>query len=170
MGRRLSLLAGLALVMAGAVAQADEPAVSSLGAGEEVGQDGLPLPAELRCLAETIYFEANRSNPEGQRAVGHVVLNRVADERFPSTICAVVRQGAENAPACQFHWYCDGRSDVPDEPDAWWKSVKAAWAVLANPQDDPTGGALFFHNDSVSPGWSRRLERTVRIGAHTYYR
>ena len=42
--------------------------------------------------------------------------------------------------------------------------------MLANPQDDPTGGALFFHNDSVSPGWSRRLERTVRIGAHTYYR
>ena len=29
----------------------------------------------------------------GKIAIGHVVMNRIEDERFPDTICGVVKQG-----------------------------------------------------------------------------
>ena len=170
MGRALALLAAVALVAGSGAARTDEPQEAAVGAMGLAGGGALVMPPELYCLAQTIHFEAHRGSPEGQRAVGHVVLNRVADARFPNSICAVVRQGGTARFACQFHWYCDGLSDEPTDADSWRDAVTAAWAVFANPADDPTRGALFFHNDSVSPGWARRLERIGRIGWHTYYR
>src|SRR4051812_24697826 len=44
------------------------------------------------CLADVIYFEARGRSEAAKHAVAHVVLNRVADPRFPKEICAVVRQ------------------------------------------------------------------------------
>lgn len=50
--------------------------------------------AELDLLARVIYCEAGSSwlTDEHQLAVGSVVLNRVADSRFPNTISGVVYQ------------------------------------------------------------------------------
>ena len=57
-------------------------------------------------------------------AVISVTINRVNDDRFPNTICGVVRQGphrpswkgtGEMIPIrhkCQFSWYCDGKPDT----------------------------------------------------------
>ncbi len=42
--------------------------------------------AAIHCLALNIYFEA-RGEPElGKHAVGHVVMNRVSDAKFPDRI------------------------------------------------------------------------------------
>ena len=44
------------------------------------------------CLMRAMYFESNRSSEEGMFAVGTVVMNRLADPRYPKTVCAVVGQ------------------------------------------------------------------------------
>lgn len=50
------------------------------------------------CLARAMYFESNRSSQEGMLAVGTVVMNRVADPKYPHSVCGVVGQKNQFAP------------------------------------------------------------------------
>lgn len=50
------------------------------------------------CLARAMYFESNRSSEDGMLAVGTVVMNRVADKRYPQSVCGVVGQKNQFAP------------------------------------------------------------------------
>ena len=121
------------------------------------------------CLALALYWEARTEGPDGMLAVASVVLNRVAHPEFPSTVCAVVRQGGEQPP-CQFSWWCDGKSDRPTDPQAWGLAQRLARAALAEPPPDRTRGALFFHNTSIATPWLRKRTRTAQIGRHIFYR
>jgi N-acetylmuramoyl-L-alanine amidase len=121
------------------------------------------------CLALALYWEAGAEGPDGMLAVASVVLNRVAHPAFPSSVCAVVRQGGEQPP-CQFSWWCDGKSDRPTDPQVWGLAQRLARAALAKPPPDPTGGALFFHNTSIATPWLRKRTRTAQIGRHIFYR
>lgn len=125
---------------------------------------------EIQCLALNIYFEA-RSEPEaGKYAVGHVVLNRVADPRYPDSICEVVQEGGqETLHRCQFSWWCDGESDLPTEAAAWQQSKMIANYVYWGFSKDPTFGALWYHADYVRPSWRRALLRGPEIGRHIFY-
>ncbi len=129
------------------------------------------LMEELECLALNIYHEA-RGEPEvGQVAVGQVVLNRVAHERFPSSICGVVKQGGEDSlHRCQFSWWCDGNSDQPHETMAWAASQDLAKKVLAGEYPDPTEGAMWYHADYVAPDWRGDFDEGPKIGRHIFYR
>jgi len=131
-------------------------------------------PAEyqsLECMALNIYWEARSESRNDQRAVGHVTLNRMMSPEFPNTICDVVHQGGEDVRyGCQFHWWCDGKPDEPQNPIAWQEAIEIARRVLTGTDPDPTEGALFFHNDGVSPEWASARVRTVQIGTHIYYR
>jgi N-acetylmuramoyl-L-alanine amidase len=131
-------------------------------------------PAEyqsLECLALNIYWEARSESVRDQRAVGHVTLNRMASPEFPDTICEVVHQGGEDTLyGCQFHWWCDGKVDEPQNPIAWQEALHIARMVLSGNDRDPTEGALFFHNDDVVPEWASARLRTVQIGPHIFYR
>ena len=135
----------------------------------------LPEPAEedladLDCLALNIYFEARGEVLKGKRAVGHVVMNRVADKEFPGTVCAVVRQGGEEKRhRCQFSWWCDGRSDRPLDRMAWRESREIAWKVMRGASRDPTHGALWYHAVYVTPDWSDTMDKGPRIGRHLFY-
>ena len=74
--------------------------------------------AEVSCLAMNMYHEARNQSFAGQLAVANVTMNRVNDERFPDTICEVVKQGptrpswkdkTKRVPIrnrCQFLWFC----------------------------------------------------------------
>jgi N-acetylmuramoyl-L-alanine amidase len=127
------------------------------------------LDESRRCLALAMYWEAQSEGAEGMLAIASVVLNRVAHPEFPSSVCAVVRQGGEQPP-CQFSWWCDGKSDRPTEPEAWGLAQRLAKAALAKPPPDRTRGALFFHNTSIATPWLRKRVRTVQIGRHIFYR
>lgn len=125
---------------------------------------------EIHCLALNIYFEARSEPIEGKVAVGHVVMNRVADARYPDKVCEVVKQGGEKPyNKCQFSWYCDGRSDNPANVDAWQESLALARVVYWGYSQDPTDGALWYHADYVSPYWRNALERGPKIGRHVFY-
>jgi spore germination cell wall hydrolase CwlJ-like protein len=127
---------------------------------------------ELVCLALNDYFEARGESMRGRVAVAQVVLNRARDERFPRDICKVVTQNLSGQKfACQFSWTCDGRSDEPQDLAAWRQSLILAIALtrVTNGISDPTEGSLWYHADSVHPGWASRLSEVVSIGGHTFY-
>ncbi|ODB85019.1 hypothetical protein A3194_14805 [Candidatus Thiodiazotropha endoloripes] len=133
-------------------------------------QQSIAVSNELHCLALNIYFEARSESAQGQYAVGHVVMNRVAHQGFPNTICSVVKQGGEKRlNRCQFSWWCDGRSDKPINRKAWLKSLARAYEVYLGQVKDPTYGALWYHADYVCPKWSKALTVVTKIGQHLFY-
>ncbi len=125
---------------------------------------------ELHCLALTIYFEARGESMDGQIAVGKVVMNRVADRRFPGNVCDVVRHGGRHRENCQFSWYCDRLSDRPGHDGDWQAARRLAYSVYWDKVADPTEGALWYHAVYVKPIWRRKLQRIGRIGQHIFYR
>ena len=82
---------------------ADEDQAQPEGAieGETLAQsvarlrDSEPGSRELECLASAIYFESKSESLTGQLAVGHVIANRAASGRFPSSYCGVVYQRSQ---------------------------------------------------------------------------
>jgi len=127
------------------------------------------LEKEQRCLALAMYFEARSEGPEGMRAVGSVVLNRVESDQFPPTPCEVVHEGGETPP-CQFSWWCDGKSDIPRDEEQWQAALAIAVAMLEDRGEDPTHGALFFHSAQIPVPWRVERTRTTQILGHVYYR
>lgn len=129
------------------------------------------ISAALMCLALNVYHEARSEPLQGQAAVAHVVLNRVASGRWPDDVCSVIHQGYEKGMfKCQFTWYCDGKPDEPTEILAWAKSVLVANQVLTGVVPDVTNGATHYHARYVNPYWSASLSKTVTYGSHMFYR
>ena len=163
--RWLKVVLGTFLMLAASLWLIGRPAAAASS-----GIDATARNSELHCLALTIYFEARGESKAGKSAVGHVVMNRVLDRRFPSDACRVVRQGGEwPRYRCQFSWWCDGRSDRPRDKRAWLESIQVASDVLAGRSIDPTQGALWYHADYVSPVWRKAYFRGPRIGRHIFY-
>ena len=132
---------------------------------------------EMWCLALNIYYEARSSNRADRMAVADVVINRVKHTYYPNTICEVVKQGVQNADGsmkrnkCQFSWYCDGRSDTPNNEDAWVEAQMIAYNMLVHSDSlGITEGSTHYHADYVSPRWARDLQLVGRIGVHIFYR
>lgn len=128
-----------------------------------------PLEDALTCLARTIYWEAKGEGEEGMIAVANVVMNRLADDRFPNRICAVVTEGQPDGP-CQFSWWCDGNPLEVEEPDRYALTTEIARQALNGDLADLTLGALFFHHLDVAPDWAQDFEPTATIGPHRFYR
>ena len=107
----------------------------------------------LMCLALNVYHEAKNQSFMGQVAVAQVVMNRVGDARYPNTVCDVVKQGEtyKYKPTipiknkCQFSWYCDGKSDKPEEPKAWRDAMHVANGVYNGHIADFVEGATHYH-------------------------
>lgn len=141
------------------------------------------LETAFICLALNTYHEAKNQSLVGQIATAQVVMNRVADNRYPNTVCEVVKQGPhrpswENPEKeypvkhrCQFSWYCDGKSDIPKNEKAWRKAQDVAFLVLYNKVNlDVTEGATHYHATYVRPAWAKTKTRTTRIEKHIFYR
>ena len=133
----------------------------------------------LMCMALNIYHEARNQSMLGQIAVGQVVMNRVADSRFPDTVCEVVKQAVThkgtNKPIlfrCSFSWYCDGKKDEPEyDSHAWFLAQDYARIVLSGKIVlDVTEGATHYHATYVRPSWAKTKKRTTRIDRHIFYR
>ena len=130
--------------------------------------------AELKCLAENVYYEAGGESYAGKIAVANVTMNRVNSGMYPKTVCGVVYEGSNNPRniACQFSWTCDGSAARPKNPVTWSQSQSIAKMILSNDKKvaDITDGALFFHANYVKPDWSRIYTRVATIDNHLFYR
>lgn len=125
----------------------------------------------LTCLSLNVYHEARDQPLEGQIAVAHVVLNRVKSHRYPNDICSVIGQGSEKGVGkCQFSWFCDGKSDKPQEYIPWVNAQQVSWLVIKGEYKDNTDGATYYHANYVNPFWSSYLQETKTIGIHIFYK
>ncbi|GGY43675.1 cell wall hydrolase [Parvularcula lutaonensis] len=125
---------------------------------------------ERNCLAQAIYYEARNQPVLGRIAVADVVLNRVADRRFPSTICGVVFQGQGKSYGCQFSFACDGSLNRPREPRAWDRAEALADVIYRGFRPPLTNFATFYHADYVDPYWAKAFDQTRVIGDHIFFR
>ena len=132
---------------------------------------------EMYCLALNIYYESRSSNRADRMAVADVVMNRVKHTYYPNTICEVVHQGKQHASGamkrnkCQFSWYCDGRSDKPNNQDAWVEAQMIAYNMIIHKDARGiTEGATHYHATYVKPAWARDFALVGRIGEHIFYR
>ena len=134
------------------------------------------LDAVMLCLALNIYHEARNQPVKGQVAVSQVVLNRVADKRYPNDVCSVVQQAKRTKSGkiilhkCMFSWFCDGRSDQPKDSDAFRWAMHVSLGVIYGQYPDLSNGATHYHADSVSPKWTINKIKTAEIGNHIFYR
>ena len=118
---------------------------------------------DFKCLSEALYFEARGESAQGQAAVAEVILNRVDHPSFPRSVCGVINQPS------QFSY--KGRvSGRIHEKGAYLRAQRVAKAALEGAPRTLTNGATYFHTTAVRPNWSRRFERTTRIGSHIFYR
>tara|TARA_R110000803_G_scaffold100565_1_gene168655 strand:+ start:171 stop:644 length:474 start_codon:yes stop_codon:yes gene_type:complete len=131
-------------------------------------------PSQEQCLALAIYHEAKNQTISGQVAVAMVIMNRKRNNRFPKTVCGVVKQShfPGKKYKCQFTFFCDGKSDRPVNKTAWLKAKVIANFVYSNYDrlSDPTQGSLWYHADYVTPKWSSKLIRVAQIDDHIFYR
>ncbi len=139
---------------------------SEVQAVDPDGKEQLDDP--ITCLVRTIYWEARGEQAASMDAVASVVMNRLGHAGFPNTVCAVVRQGREEG-ACQFSWWCDGRSDRVKEDESYAFAKEIARRALNLQLKDRTGGALYFHHRNVTPGWSTEYKKTAEIGEFVFY-
>ena len=136
------------------------------------------LETAFICLALNTYHEAKNQSMIGQVATAQVVMNRVADSRYPNTVCEVVKQGPKykgsDVPVrhkCQFSWFCDGKDDTHKNEKAWRKAQDVAFLVIYDKiKLDVTEGATHYHATYVRPSWAKTKKRTTRIEKHIFYR
>ena len=135
-------------------------AVVNRGSGAIQSGDSYYNQDDLFWLSRIIQAECGNQPLEGRMAVGNVVLNRVKNPAFPSTVKGVLSQ--KN----QFTTWKNGAL-AKRTPNA--TSVIAAKLVLDGGEVESTKGATFF--DSMCNRWAARNKTCVAvIGNHKFYK
>lgn len=114
---------------------------------------------DLACMERAIFFEANRSSRAGMIAVGNVVMNRVASDDFPNTVCGVVGQRNQFAP---------GVLSRPMNSKALPDVREAAIAVLRGERAPGIGNAQFFHAYGHRFGYDN-MHYVLTAGGNAFY-
>jgi spore germination cell wall hydrolase CwlJ-like protein len=115
--------------------------------------------SETDCMERVMYFESNRSSRDGMVAVGSVVMNRVASESYPDTVCGVVAQRRQFAPGVMSR-RMDSRS-MPLIQDA-------AASVLAGQRHPMIGDAEFFHAATYRAPYTN-MHYVLVAGGNAFY-
>ncbi len=142
----LALAAALAAPLAGCV---------SLG-----GFGGSRL-SDRECLMRAMYFESNRSSPDGMLAVGTVVMNRVnAGGYYPRSVCGVVGQKNQ---------FADGVLHRPmSEPRSVALVGQVADRVLRGARHPGVQRALHFHTAGLRFPYNN-MHYVLEAGGNEFY-
>lgn len=115
------------------------------------------------CLALVIYTEARGEPVDGQLMVAEVVLNRVAREEYPDTVCDV---------AFDYKQFSGLNSEIDlsaiVSDDAWERSIDVAYAALSG--ETLGTDATHYHNHTVEPYWVDSMDKLGVYGNHTFYK
>lgn len=123
------------------------------------GCAGNPLLSDRECMTRAMYFESNRSSPDGMLAVGTTVMNRVAAPGYPKTVCGVVGQPRQ---------YADGVLTKPMNARESGRVAAVAEAVLAGQRHPQVGGALFFHTAGLTFPYTN-MHYVAVAGGNAFY-
>jgi spore germination cell wall hydrolase CwlJ-like protein len=112
------------------------------------------------CLMRAMYFESNRSSEDGMFAVGTVVMNRLADPRYPKSVCGVVGQKNQFAPGVLHKQMSEKR------PVAL--AGRVADAVLGGARHPGVRRAQHFHTAGLRFPY-RNMHYVLEAGGNEFY-
>ena len=120
--------------------------------------------SSLWCMSVNVYHEARGEVHTEQIAVSQVVLNRVADPRWPDTPCKVITQNQ------QFSWYWDTLPDTIHDLGAFKENAYAALLAYTGLTKDVAKGATHYyaHDLIALPSGATNMTVTNKLGGHTY--
>ena len=118
------------------------------------------LLSPAQCMTRVMYFESNRSSAEGMLAVGTVVMNRVHDPKFPSTVCGVVGQRNQFADGVLWKPLREGKSLA--------LARQVAERVLAGARHPGVRNAKFFHTEGYSFPYTN-MHYVLVAGGNAFY-
>lgn len=131
-----------------------------------------PITPEIRCLAQNIFYESRSEKDISQIAVGYVTINRITSDRYPNSICKVIKE--KHGGVCQFSWVCHPQHVKWNEQDKqdWQKALQIAILIMTKKLPDPTNGSLYFFDKRLSMRWtkSKKYQYVGIIGSHKYYK
>ncbi|MEC5289685.1 cell wall hydrolase [Aurantimonas sp. C2-6-R+9] len=110
------------------------------------------------CLARAMYFESNRSSPEGMLAVGTVVMNRVESGRYPTNVCDVVGQPRQFAPGVMTRQMGAGKE----------LAMQTAAEILSGKRHGGVENAKFFHTAGLRFPYNN-MNYKVIAGGNAFY-
>lgn len=144
---------------------------------------------EAYCLAENIYHETRGETASGQVAVATATLERLSDERYPRTICGVVKQAKINPRTkkpyknkCAFSWYCDGKNNkisfytkdgklIEHRVQMFVMASTVAAMTISNQLHPVCKGSNYYYNpDKANPAWASMYTAKCTIGNHVFLR
>jgi spore germination cell wall hydrolase CwlJ-like protein len=140
---------------------------AALTAIDNIASASTPLGANFSAQ------DASALTEDGQWAVANVIINRALSKRFPTTMCGVVYQNAnQGLNRCQFTFACNGQPDMTSERQAWVKANRIADAAFSEFQHGQRpgvvpGSALYYHTTSVTTDWG--FKQVAQIGQHVFY-
>ena len=110
-------------------------------------------------VSRAVFAEARGESNTGKIAVAWVIKNR--QDISGKKISEIVKPG-------QFECW---RKPIPqNEEDAWHKCIKIAENVFYGDEEDPIDGATHFLSGNSNPTWVKKLQFTVKIGGHRFYK
>ncbi|WP_376767940.1 cell wall hydrolase [Jiella pacifica] len=119
---------------------------------------GRRVMSEHECMTRVMYFESNRSSPEGMLAVGTVVMNRVESEKYPNSVCAVVGQKNQFAPGVLSREMGKGSK----------LAAQMATKVLKGGRHSYVRDAKFFHTAGMTFPYTN-MHYLVEAGGNVFY-
>lgn len=114
---------------------------------------------DRECLERAMFFESNRSSPDGLMAVGTVVMNRLASGSYPDTICGVVGQKNQFAPGVMTR-----KMNSKAMPDV----QAAADAVLKGKRHPSLKNSMFFHTAGLKFPYNN-MHYVLVAGGNSFY-
>lgn len=125
---------------------------------------------DLQIGTATVFMEASGEPPEGQQGVCHVLLNRLKDGRWGTTLAAVCL-----APYQFSSWNTPDsnrkRLALLNESSPALVTIAALLQGAIAGEVDPTGGALWYFNPALArPTWAASYVETARLGHHVFYK
>lgn len=121
------------------------------------------VPGEMltdrECMTRAMYFESNRSSPDGMLAVGTTVMNRVAARGYPKTVCGVVGQPGQ---------FASGVLTRSMNPRQAARVAEVADAVLGGARHPQVGDAMFFHTLGYSFPYTN-MRYVAVAGGNAFY-
>lgn len=133
---------------------------TSLGGCSFFGmQFGMAQLSPKECMMRAMYFESNRSSPEGMLAVGTVVMNRLNDPRYPQSVCGVVGQKNQFAAGVLSKKMTDSGAVLASQ---------VADAVLSGSRHPGVQGAQHFHTAGLRFPYNN-MHYVLEAGGNEFY-
>lgn len=112
--------------------------------------------SDVKLLAKLITAEASGESNDAMVSVGAVVVNRVQSSKYPGNISSVINQ--QSGGHYQFTPVMNGMINKTASSSA----LNAAYKALSG--SDPTNGALFFYDGTVTNKWLTSKPVAVTLG------